>query len=123
MYCTDLREERKKIIKPKTASVQYRRSKKRSQDIYSEKYNHFSISNKNGTITSFDYVPYSELIPIEAIENSKKLGVKKYDDAIYFGELENQLRNGFGIMKYKTGSFYEGSWKNDLRHGRGFEKY
>ncbi len=36
--------------------------------------------------------------------------VKKYTDAIYFGQVDmvNQIRHGAGIMKYRNGRLYEG---------------
>jgi hypothetical protein len=49
--------------------------------------------------------------------------VRKYNDAIYYGEIKEWMRNGEGIMKYKSGRVYEGTWRHDLREGRGFEWY
>jgi hypothetical protein len=48
---------------------------------------------------------------------------KRYIDAIYFGEIVENKRNGKGVMRYKTGRVYEGDWQNDLRHGKGYERY
>ena len=28
-----------------------------------------------------------------------------------------------GLMRYKSGRFYEGHWYNDMREGKGFERY
>ena len=36
---------------------------------------------------------------------------------------ESGLREGIGILLYKTSRVYEGEWINDLRHGRGYEMY
>ena len=44
-------------------------------------------------------------------DSTKKLeifGIKKYQDAIYRGELINGKRNGQGVMFYKKNRVYEG---------------
>lgn len=44
------------------------------------------------------------------LENSKKN---------YQGEMQNNLRNGFGIYVYENKFFrYEGEWKNGRKHGK-----
>lgn len=37
----------------------------------------------------------------------------------YKGMIKNELRDGFGTMKYHNGDYYEGFWKNNKRHGKG----
>jgi hypothetical protein len=60
---------------------------------------------------------------MEAIRKSECFRRKRYIDAIYFGEIIENKREGQGIMKYKSGRLYEGNWKTDVRSGRGYEKY
>ena len=35
----------------------------------------------------------------------------------YEGNYENDLKNGFGILKHANGDIYEGNWKDDNKHG------
>jgi hypothetical protein len=70
-----------------------------------------------------DYEPESELVDIAAIKASSKYKIKRYPDALYFGEVEAGKRNGLGVMKYKNSRVYEGNWAHDLRSGKGYEKY
>lgn len=37
----------------------------------------------------------------------------------YEGEYENDLKDGFGVYKWKSGNIYRGRYKEDLRHGYG----
>lgn len=37
----------------------------------------------------------------------------------YEGEYENDLKDGFGVYKWKSGNIYKGRYKEDLRHGYG----
>ena len=43
----------------------------------------------------------------------------KADGESYEGDFKNDLRDGFGIIKYVDGRVYEGEMKNDLRNGIG----
>lgn len=85
---------------------------------------------QEGTLNQFvaEYVPLSREITMDEIRCSKLLSLKKFPDAVYFGEcVKNDsgklLRDGKGVMKYQNGRIYEGDWKTDQRNGRGFEKY
>lgn len=51
----------------------------------------------------FDYVQ---------IKKSKDFGIKKYQDAVYRGELVDGKgkREGFGVMVYRKNRVYEGQW-------------
>ena len=42
----------------------------------------------------------------------------EYKDGIYYGELVNGKRQGFGKMTFDNGR-YEGYWHNDKKHGKG----
>ena len=42
---------------------------------------------------------------------------------VYYGQLTNNLRNGYGKMTYADGSVYEGEWKDNKRNGRGIMTY
>jgi hypothetical protein len=38
----------------------------------------------------------------------------------YFkGEIQNELRQGFGLYKFNNGNKYEGEWLNHMKHGKG----
>ncbi|XP_051877189.1 radial spoke head 10 homolog B [Pristis pectinata] len=37
----------------------------------------------------------------------------------YQGDWVNNVREGWGIRRYKSGNVYEGEWKNFIRHGEG----
>lgn len=61
----------------------------------------------------------------DIVENSEDFGVKKFKDAIYRGELDQETgkRHGKGVIVYKNGRTYEGEWICDKRQGRGFERF
>lgn len=40
-------------------------------------------------------------------------------EVTYFGQIEGDKANGFGIGIYANGTRYEGEWKNNKRHGEG----
>ena len=50
-----------------------------------------------------------------------KTGLLKdeYDENIYFGDLKNNKKDGFGSIIFKDGSKYIGYWKNDKMNGQG----
>ena len=59
------------------------------------------------------------------IKASNDFYIKKFPDAIYFGECEKKaggklIRQGKGVMKYHKDRVYEGEWEEDQRHGRGY---
>ena len=65
-----------------------------------------------------EYVPESSMINIEEIRNSVHFSIKKFPDAVYFGEcIKNGkaklIRQGKGIMKYINNRVYEGEWDDD----------
>jgi hypothetical protein len=41
---------------------------------------------------------------------------------VYDGQLNNDKKEGDGVMKYATGNIYTGRWKNNLRAGKGHYK-
>ncbi|CDW80329.1 UNKNOWN [Stylonychia lemnae] len=75
-----------------------------------------------------EYKPESKEIDLDDLKNSHNFMIRKFPDALYFGECvrtqngKNQ-RQGKGVMKYSNGRLYEGEWENDQRHGRGYERY
>ena len=58
------------------------------------------------------------------IKNRKKI---ETNEGLYYGEykieLSNYIKDGFGEMKYKDGSYYKGEFKNNKKEGKGFLKY
>lgn len=44
-------------------------------------------------------------------EKGNNTGIQFYDDAIYMGEMSaSGMREGIGILLYKTSRVYEGEW-------------
>jgi len=41
------------------------------------------------------------------------------NENIYEGDMKENKKDGYGIMKYKNGNKYEGFWKNDKKEGKG----
>jgi hypothetical protein len=70
-----------------------------------------------------DYTMESSLFDFQAIKDQPNFGIKKYNDSIYRGELENNKRKGFGVMVYRKARVYEGQWDKDARNGKGMERY
>jgi len=64
-----------------------------------------------------------KLVDIEKLKDSPYFTILKFQDAHYLGEIQDGLRHGKGIMKYKSGRIYEGGWSSDFREGRGYERY
>lgn len=64
---------------------------------------------------------------------SKKLQEKVLPNAIYYGELLNDLKHGcgsvlsinqnIGLEVTNDDCVYAGAWQNDLKHGQGIIKY
>jgi len=44
----------------------------------------------------------------DQIKSSETFGIKKYNDAIYRGELMEGRRHGYGVMVYRKNRVYEG---------------
>jgi hypothetical protein len=44
-------------------------------------------------------------------------------DGKYYGDIEDNKRNGQGVMKYRDGDEYTGHWKDDKRNGMGIMKW
>lgn len=72
---------------------------------------------------SIEYIPESPEFDFEAVKSSPHFKFKKYPEAVYFGEIQNGVRNGWGVMKYNTSRVYEGEWVDDIRCGKGYERY
>jgi hypothetical protein len=65
-----------------------------------------------------DYIPESKEVDIEDLRISNNFYIKRFPDAIYFGECVRNdkgklIRSGKGIMKYKNDRVYEGEWETD----------
>jgi len=65
----------------------------------------------------------SAMFAYDELRSSETFGIKKYQDAIYRGQIVGGKRQGRGIMFYKKNRVYEGEWMSDVRSGRGFERY
>jgi hypothetical protein len=81
-----------------------------------------TISNI-GPSTVDEYIPISDDFDYDLLRQSPNFRVKKYQDAVFRGEVVSGKRTGLGVMIYRTGRIYEGRWENDQRHGRAYEKY
>ena len=75
------------------------------------------------------YKPESKEIDLDELRNSNHFFLKKFPDALFFGECVKAQgsgklqRHGKGVMKYHNTRVFEGEWENDQRHGRGYERY
>jgi len=72
---------------------------------------------------SVGYTMESNMFDYEQIKESETFGLKKYNDAVYRGEIEVQKREGYGVMVYRKCRVYEGQWIQDYREGKGYERY
>ena len=92
--------------------------------------NHLQISKNN--VINIDFFSLTKELKYQPLckenqaffEKSKILNntfKKKFEDSTYYGQMEDNMRSGFGIMKYDNGRTYEGNWNKDLRNGFGFE--
>ena len=54
---------------------------------------------------------------MEALHQSPLLRLKKYKEAVYYGEFSEGKREGKGIMMYHNGQRYDGTWVADQRQG------
>ena len=52
----------------------------------------------------------------DAIKNTKEFAIKRYQNAVYKGQIVNGERQGMGVMIYSNGRLYEGQWENDKRN-------
>ena len=50
----------------------------------------------------------SNIFDYEEVRKDETFGLKKYQEAVYRGQLLNGKRNGFGVMQYKKNRVYEG---------------
>lgn len=55
----------------------------------------------------------SNMFDYEQIKICEIFGIKKYQDAVYRGELAAGRRHGFGVMVYRKNRVYEGQWTED----------
>ena len=67
------------------------------------------------------YQPISQEMQMAILNKPKKWKVKKYKNAIFYGELMNGQRQGKGVILYDNISAYEGEWDCNLKHGKGVE--
>ena len=84
--------------------------------------NQWQVSLNDGNMEIISYTNFykiynyldNDLIPY-FIKESKRV----FSDGVYYGKVENEQRNGYGIFEYNDGSLYEGYWKNNLKYGIG----
>ncbi len=57
-----------------------------------------------------DWALESQEVDWEQLKKSEDFGIKKYNNALYKGELVNGKREGRGVMRYRDGRVYEGHW-------------
>lgn len=70
-----------------------------------------------------DYTMKSDLFDYNELTKLPHFGIKRYNDSIYRGELQQNKRQGFGVMVYKKARIFEGQWDKDARNGQGMERY
>lgn len=89
-------------------SIEYRLSKAQGPTEATEKE---IIDIERSTIDEVE----SEEIDLAALKQSPYFGMKRYTDAVFFGELQDGKREGKGIMRYANGRVFEGEWQADMR--------
>lgn len=57
---------------------------------------------------SEEYNMESNLFNYEELKEQENFAIKKYNDAVYRGELVNGKRHGVGVMVYRKARVYEG---------------
>ena len=70
-----------------------------------------------------EYTMESNMFDYETIRAGESFGLKKYQDAVFRGELREGKRHGLGVMVYRKNRVYEGQWADDYREGKGMERY
>ena len=50
----------------------------------------------------------SVVFDYEVLKQGENFGLKKYNDAVYRGELTEGKRHGMGVMVYRKARIYEG---------------
>ena len=70
-----------------------------------------------------DYTMESNMFDYDLVKQSESFALKKYQDAIFRGEIQQGKREGYGVMVYRKNRVYEGQWVNDYREGKGMERY
>ena len=63
------------------------------------------------------YKPKSEFLRKIDVRNFQ---IKKYKNGVYFGEIENDAKQGKGVIFYFNGRSYEGNFNKDMKEGKGF---
>jgi hypothetical protein len=56
-------------------------------------------------------------------ENCSSYEVLSPDSSMYYGEMKDGKRHGYGLVLYKNGGNYEGYWKKGRKHGEGTRLY
>ena len=56
-------------------------------------------------------------------EHCSTYEVESPDSSLYYGEMKNGLRHGYGLVLYNNGGNYEGYWKKGKKHGKGTRLY
>lgn len=60
------------------------------------------------------YAPLTSDFPKDVLLVSERLTSRRYRESMYYGEMENGKREGWGVMVYPQ-RVYEGQWKTGLR--------
>ncbi len=69
------------------------------------------------------YKAAGQFIDIKALQESPNLKLKKYKNCVFYGIIQNGLKNGKGIMIYFNTRLYEGDWLDDKKNGKAIELY
>jgi len=70
----------------------------------------YSYRNSYEQLSQYFKEYQTNKIDIKKLHDSKNLRLKKYKEAVYYGEQQNGKREGIGIMIYNSGQAYEGAW-------------
>ena len=74
-----------------------------------------------------NYSLLSIIIQYFSFMNRKNRTKFETNEGLYYGEYKgeksNNIKHGFGEMKYKDGNYYKGQFKNNKKDGKGYLKY
>ncbi|CAD8139679.1 unnamed protein product [Paramecium pentaurelia] len=72
------------------------------------------------SISDFDNLEQEHQLIDQVNQKSKSAKFKQYKQGQYYGDIQNNIRHGYGLMTYQD-RYYIGFWKNDKKHGLGKE--
>ncbi|KAM3147806.1 hypothetical protein pb186bvf_000134 [Paramecium bursaria] len=92
---------------------------KRKYEIPQINYNKYPKEEQVAEYFQDQYI-YSHIVK-EFLLDQPNVKIKLYKNCCYFGQMENNMRSGQGVLIKEDGKIFEGNWLQDKRHGLGLE--